>query len=79
MRISTKYSNLLFSGLLSAIMTTIVSGAVVLASQGLTSVVSVINHFAARISFREMAGLWFTGQRLTGPSVVLQKSLGGSQ
>lgn len=36
MRIPAKYSNLLFGGLLSVIMVTIISGAVVLVNQGLT-------------------------------------------
>jgi len=36
MRISAKYSNLMFGGLLSIIMVTIISGAVVLVNQGLT-------------------------------------------
>ena len=36
MRIPAKYSNLLFGGLLSTIMVTIISGAVVLVNQGLT-------------------------------------------
>jgi hypothetical protein len=35
-RIPAKYSNLLFGGLLSIIMVTIISGSVVLANQGLT-------------------------------------------
>jgi hypothetical protein len=35
-RIPAKYSNLLFGGLLSGIMVTIISGAVVLVNQGLT-------------------------------------------
>jgi hypothetical protein len=36
MKIPAKYSNLLFGGLLSTIMVTIISGAVVLVNQGLT-------------------------------------------
>ena len=36
MRISAKYSNLLFGGLLSIIMVTIISGAVVLVNQGVS-------------------------------------------
>ena len=35
MRISTRYSNLLFGGMLSMIMVTIISGAVVFVTQGL--------------------------------------------
>ena len=34
MRISTRYSNLLFGGMLSMIMVTVISGAVVLVTQG---------------------------------------------
>ena len=37
MRFPEKYSNLLFGGLLSIIMVTIISGAVVLVNQGLTA------------------------------------------
>lgn len=37
MRIPAKYGNLLFGGLLSTIMVTIISGAVVLVNQGLTA------------------------------------------
>ena len=37
MKIHPRYSNLLFGGILSAIMVTIISGAVVLVTQGLTS------------------------------------------
>ncbi len=37
MKIPAKYSNLLFGALLSVIMVTIISGAVVLVNQGLTS------------------------------------------
>ena len=37
MKIPAKYSNLLFGGLLSVIMVTIISGAVVLVNQGLTA------------------------------------------
>lgn len=37
MRIPAKYSNLLFGGLLSSIMVTIISGAVVLVNHGLTA------------------------------------------
>jgi len=37
MRVSIRYSNLLFAGMLSAIMVTIVSCAVVLATQGFTA------------------------------------------
>ena len=37
MKIPARYSNLLFGGLLSAIMVTIISGAVVLVTQGLNA------------------------------------------
>ena len=37
MKIHPRYSNLLFGGILSGIMVTIISGAVVLVTQGLTS------------------------------------------
>jgi len=37
MRIPAKYSNLLFGGLLSTIMVTIISGTVILVNQGLTT------------------------------------------
>jgi hypothetical protein len=36
MKVSSKYSNLLFGGMLSIIMVTIISGSVVLVNQGLT-------------------------------------------